>query len=123
MQSLKRRFEEIKVAVVLRAARTGLGLSQAELARELDVSQSAITRFERGTGTVPSNVLFRAIAFFKDQGIDISGIFEKDPVISFREDVFQDMHTETKTRKNKAVDTPDESEPTASEAPSSKLGN
>jgi len=88
MQEKSSRLEEMKVTVVLRAARAALGISQAELALQLGVSQSAIARCERGTGTIPANTMLRAVKFFSDQGIDITGILEENPALILGEELF-----------------------------------
>ncbi len=91
MQPKKSRLEEAKISVIIRSARSALGASQGDLAMELDVSQSSIARLERGTGTIPANVLLRAIRFFSGYGVDIAGILESDPQIKFSESFFQDL--------------------------------
>jgi len=80
--------EALKISIVLRAARTALGISQADLAAGLGVSQSTIARCERGAGTIPANTMLKAISFFKSHHVDISGILEKNPVIRFEEALF-----------------------------------
>ncbi|ARU01689.1 helix-turn-helix domain-containing protein [Yoonia vestfoldensis] len=93
------RTDEMKISIVLRAARSGLGISQADLAAELDVSQSTITRCERGTGSFPANVLLRAISFFRAHDIDIAGILENNPTIVFNSRMFETLHDKESTRQ------------------------
>ena len=81
-------LDEIKISVLLRAARSALGLSQTELAEALGTSQSAIARCERGAGSLTANVLLRAIRYFKTYGVDISGVLETNPSIEISEDLF-----------------------------------
>jgi transcriptional regulator with XRE-family HTH domain len=89
MQEQKTGLDEAKITVILRAARSALGIGQADLAEHLGVSQSTIARCERGAGTIPANVLLRAIRFFGQHGIDITGLLEEVPTISFDEAVFK----------------------------------
>lgn len=96
------RLEQAKISVFLRSARSALGTSQTDLAMELDISQSAIARLERGTGTIPANVLLRAIRYFAIQGIDISGLLESDPQINFSEKFFQEFADRIKSEKDEA---------------------
>lgn len=93
------RTDEMKISIVLRAARSGLGLSQADLALELGVSQSMITRCERGTGSIPANVLLRAISFFRSYDIDIAGVLEDNPTIVFSSRMFETLHEKERTRQ------------------------
>ena len=44
--------------------RTGINITQARLAKELGVSQSAINRYERNDAAVPDNVLLKYADFF-----------------------------------------------------------
>ena len=91
----------MKVTVILRSARAALGISQAELALQLGVSQSAIARCERGTGTIAANTMLRAVKFFGEQGIDITGILEESPALIFGEELFTrayDAEREEKAR-------------------------
>ncbi|MEP5374318.1 MAG: helix-turn-helix transcriptional regulator [Hyphomicrobiales bacterium] len=91
MRPSETRVEELKISIIIRSARSALGISQNELAVELDASQSAIARLERGTGTISANVLLRAIRFFASYGIDINGILENDPHIQFSERFFREL--------------------------------
>jgi transcriptional regulator with XRE-family HTH domain len=83
-----RSMEEVKISTIIRSARSALGASQSDLAVELDVSQSSIARLETGNGTIPANILLRAINLFSSYGIDITGILENDPQIKFSESFF-----------------------------------
>jgi transcriptional regulator with XRE-family HTH domain len=85
------RTDDIKISIVLRAARSGLGISQADLAAELGVSQSTITRCERGAGSFPANILLRAISFFRSHDIDIAGVLEDNPTVVFRSQMFETL--------------------------------
>ena len=89
MADNKTRVEEVKISVLLRAARAALGISQAELADELGVSQSTIARCERGIGPLPSRALLRSINYFSSYGIDLSGILDEDPTLSFASSFFE----------------------------------
>ena len=44
--------------------RTGLNITQARLAKELGISQSAINRYEHNDAAVPDNVLLKYADFF-----------------------------------------------------------
>lgn len=50
-----------------------LNLSQGELAEKLGASQSAVSRMERGFGTI--EYLFALLTFFQSQGIRVPIIF------------------------------------------------
>lgn len=89
MNTREPNYEDIKIAVMLRAARVGMGLSQAELANHLQVSQSTIARCERGTGGLPGNVLLHAMGFMKQNGINITDIYTEEPSIQFTLSFFQ----------------------------------
>jgi|TARA_R100001440_G_scaffold26107_2_gene42446 transcriptional regulator with XRE-family HTH domain len=91
MRPSETRLEELKISIIIRSARSALGISQGDLALELNASQSAIARLERGTGTISANVLLRAIRFFSSYGIDINGILEDDPQIKFSERFFREL--------------------------------
>lgn len=81
-------LDAIKISVFLRAARTAVGLTQVDLALQLGISQSAIARCERGSGTIPANVLLRAIRIFSGYGVDISSILERSPSMKIDESFF-----------------------------------
>ena len=81
-------LDAIKISVFLRAARTAVGLTQVDLALQLGISQSAIARCERGAGTIPANVLLRAIRIFSGYGVDISSILERSPSMKIDESFF-----------------------------------
>jgi Predicted transcriptional regulator len=91
--------DEMKISIVLRAARSGLGISQADLALELGVSQSTITRCERGIGSFPANILLRAISFFRAHGIDIAGVLEGNPTVVFRSQMFETFEKKESERQ------------------------
>jgi transcriptional regulator with XRE-family HTH domain len=91
MTDFKARLEEVKISVILRAARAALGISQTDLANELEVSQSTIARCERGVGPLPSRALLRAMRFFSAYGIDISGVLEDEPSLCFSENFFEKL--------------------------------
>ena len=46
------------------ALRTGVNITQARLAKELGISQSAINRYEHNDAAVPDNVLLKYADFF-----------------------------------------------------------
>jgi transcriptional regulator with XRE-family HTH domain len=89
------RTDEMKISIVLRAARSGLGISQADLAAELGVSQSTITRCERGA----ANILLRAISFFRTHDVDIAGVLEENPTVVFRSQMFETLEKKESTRQ------------------------
>lgn len=92
MQEKNSQYDQIKVAVILRAVRSGLGLPQRALAHYLGVSQSMIARCERGNGSIPADALMKAVAFFKEEGVDIEGLFSKEPTIMFHEKLFANLY-------------------------------
>ena len=97
------RTDEMKISIVLRAARCGLGISQVDFAKELQVSQSTITRLERGAGSIAANVLLRAISFFRSHGIDISGVLEENSTIVFDARMFEVLYEKGKMRQAAAA--------------------
>lgn len=54
----------------LKSIRTRVGLTQRELADELDVSLRLITHFERGTKIIPRSIA-RAMYFIERFGLDL----------------------------------------------------
>lgn len=52
----------------LKAIRTGLNLTQTEVAKRTGITQPAITRFEKGAGTIDN--LITLIAFYTTHSLD-----------------------------------------------------
>jgi transcriptional regulator with XRE-family HTH domain len=84
--------ETIRIANRLNALRRQQGISQLELCKKLDLTQSMMSRYENGTRRIPSELL---IQFAKAIGVSSDEILGLKSVTP-RSNPFQDMTDEMK---------------------------
>lgn len=65
---------EIRAAVALRAARTGLGWSQETAAEKAGMSKTSIARIETLAGQASLGNIFRLIHMYEDHGVSIGDL-------------------------------------------------
>lgn len=65
---------EVRAAVALRSARTGLGWSQETAAEKAGISKTTIARIETLAGQVSLGNIFRLIETYADHGVDIADL-------------------------------------------------
>lgn len=66
----------LNTATLLRAERERAGLSQARLARQLAISQSALSRYESGEAALPAEVVHRAAQVLRSPRLEVQLCFE-----------------------------------------------
>lgn len=64
-------LENCKIAVALRAARAAVGWSQQEFAERMGVAKSTIARIETLGMAPKGEFVMRAIALFRDVGLEV----------------------------------------------------
>lgn len=70
------RTDVARIGSRLRELRKARGLTQAELARQIGIQQSDLSRMEKGTYRVSLDNLFKILAVF---GMDVAQFFEERP--------------------------------------------
>ncbi len=75
-QSTPSRADVSRIGSRLRELRKARGLTQAELARQIGIQQSDLSRMEKGTYRVSLDNLFKILAVF---GMDIAQFFAERP--------------------------------------------
>ena len=68
-------IENIKIAVVLRAGRAIIGMTQEELAQLLGIAKSTLARAETIAAPVKADIYFKALRIFKQKGVEIDPIY------------------------------------------------
>ena len=73
-------MENLKIGVVLRAARAAIGWSQIEFAERMNVAKSTIARIETLEMTAKADFLTRALRIFQEKGVVID-LLQADRVV------------------------------------------
>jgi len=76
---------EVRAAVALRAARTGLGWSQEIAAEKAGLSKTTIARIETLAGQVSLGNIFRLIETYAEHGVDIADLKLRTVQITFED--------------------------------------
>ena len=69
--SIDNLFDNGKIAVAIRTARTALGWSQQELAERLRVAKSTVARIETLEMAARGDFVIKAIQLFRQAGVEI----------------------------------------------------
>ena len=73
--------QRIRDLILIRAARTALGLSQRDLARIVNLHFSALARFESGHLRLKKDHINRILAYFKQAGVSFEDTDQGDLLI------------------------------------------
>ena len=96
---------EVRAAVALRAARTGLGWSQEVAAEKAGVSKTTIARIETIAGQVSLGNIFRLIEMYALHGVDIGDLKLRTVQLTFEEPAILEASLSLSSPDRKRSDT------------------
>lgn len=91
---MKLSFDNARVAVAMRAARSALGMSQDDMADLLEMSRPSIYRLESFKMNVKGSSMIRALTFFHEHGIGINLYDDNKLTISINNETIQRLLNE-----------------------------
>jgi transcriptional regulator with XRE-family HTH domain len=75
--------ETLKAVLLLKVLRLALQWPQVKMAKELEISQSALARLERFDANVSINILSKIMKLSKSHGIECDIFSDKDFTVTF----------------------------------------
>jgi len=96
---------EVRAAVALRAARTGLGWSQEAAAEKSGLSKTSIARIETLSGQASLNNIFRLIQMYEDHGVSIGDLKLREVQLTFSDSAILEAGISLRDPGRKRIDT------------------